>query len=116
MFTEAGHIEGIGTLWTDPSRTENNVTKANSSKYLENADYFRCENISLSYNISKNWAKFADILLSFSVQNLFTITSYKGSNPAGFSFSSSAGDQATGVDTGTSPAPRTWTFGARFTF
>ena len=116
MFTEAGHIEGIGTLWTDPSRTENNVTKANSSKYLENADYFRCENISLSYNISKSWAKFADILLSFSVQNLFTITGYKGSNPAGFSFSSSAGDQATGVDTGTSPAPRTWTLGARFTF
>ena len=116
MFTEAGHIEDIGTLWTDPSRTENNVTKANSSKYLENADYFRCENISLSYNIPKNWAKFADILLSFSVQNLFTITGYKGSNPAGFSFSSSAGDQATGVDTGTSPAPRTWTFGVRFTF
>lgn len=116
MFTEAGHIEGIGTLWTDPSRTENNVTKANSSKYLENADYFRCENISLSYNIPKNWVKFADFLLSFSVQNLFTITRYKGSNPAGFSFSSSAGDQATGVDTGTSPAPRTWTFGARFTF
>ena len=116
MFTEAGHIEDIGTLWTDPSRTENNVTKANSSKYLENADYFRCENISLSYNISKSWAKFSDILLSFSVQNLFTITGYKGSNPAGFSFSSSAGDQATGVDTGTSPAPRTWTLGARFTF
>ena len=116
MFIEAGHIEGIGTLWTDPSRTENNVTKANSSKYLENADYFRCENISLSYNIPKSWAEFADILLSFSVQNLFTITGYKGSNPAGFSFSSSAGDQATGVDTGTSPAPRTWTLGARFTF
>ena len=116
MFIEAGHIEGIGTLWTDPSRTENNVTKANSSKYLENADYFRCENISLSYNIPKSWAEFADILLSFSVQNLFTITGYKGSNPAGFSFSSSAGDQATGVDTGTSPAPRIWTLGARFTF
>ena len=116
MFTEAGHIEGIGTLWTDPSRTENNVTKANSSKYLENADYFRCENISLSYNIPKSWAEFADILLSFSVQNLFTITGYKGSNPAGFSFSSSGGDQATGVDTGTSPAPRIWTLGARFTF
>ena len=116
MFTEEGHIEEIGKLWTDPSRTENNVTKANSSKYLENADYFRCENLSLSYDLPKKWTKFADVLLSFSVQNLFTITGYKGSNPAGFSFSSSAGDQATGVDTGTSPAPRTWTFGARFTF
>ena len=116
MFTEEGHIEDIGKLWTDPSKTENNVTKANSSKYLENANYFRCENFSLSYNLPKSWTRFADVLLSFSVQNLFTITSYKGSNPAGFSFSSSAGDQATGVDTGTSPAPRTWTFGARFTF
>ena len=116
MFTEAGHLEGIGTLWTDPSRTENNVTKANSSNYLENGDYFRCENISLSYQLPKSILRFADVLLSFSVQNLFTLTDYKGSNPAGFSFSSSGGDQATGVDTGTSPAPRTWTFGARFTF
>ena len=116
MFTEAGHIEDIGTLWTDPSRTQNNVTKANSSKYLENANYFRCENITLSYNLPKSLVKFADLQLSFSVQNLFTITSYKGSNPAGFSFSSSAGDQATGVDTGTYPTPRTWTFGVRMTF
>lgn len=116
MFTEAGHIEGIGTLWTDPSRTENNVTKANSSKYVENADYFRCENITLSYNLPKSIVKFADLQLSFSIQNLFTITGYKGSNPAGFSFSSSAGDQATGVDTGTYPTPRTYTFGVRMNF
>ena len=116
MFTEAGHIDGIGTLWTDPSRTENNVTKANSSKFLENANYFRCENVSLTYNLPKAWVKFADIQLSFSVQNLFTITSYKGSNPAGFSFASSAGDQATGVDTGTYPTPRTYTFGVRMNF
>ena len=116
MFTEAGHVEKIGTLWTDPSRTENNVTKANSSKILENADYCRLENLTLSYNVPKDWASFADILLSFSVQNLFTITGYKGSNPAGYSFASSAGDQATGVDTGTYPTPRTWTFGVRMSF
>lgn len=116
MFTEAGHVEKIGTLWTDPSRTENNVTKANSSKFLENADYCRLENLTLSYNVPKDWASFADILLSFSVQNLFTITGYKGSNPAGYSFASSAGDQATGVDTGTYPTPRTWTFGVRMSF
>ena len=116
MFTEAGHVEKIGTLWTDPSRTENNVTKANSSKFLENADYWRLENLTLSYAVPKEWANFADILLSFSVQNLFTITGYKGSNPSGYSFASSAGDQATGVDTGTYPTPRTWTFGVRMSF
>ena len=116
MFTEAGHVEKIGTLWTDPSRTENNVTKANSSKFLENADYCRLENLTLSYNVPKEWVSFADLQLSFSVQNLFTITGYKGSNPSGYSFASSAGDQATGVDTGTYPTPRTWTFGVRMNF
>ena len=116
MFTEAGHVEGIGTMWTDPSRTENNVTKANSTKFLEDADYFRCENITLSYTLPKKIIKFADLQLSFSVQNLFTITGYKGSNPAGFSFASSSGDQATGVDTGTYPTPRTYTFGVRMNF
>ncbi|MDO4756789.1 MAG: TonB-dependent receptor, partial [Parabacteroides sp.] len=74
------------------------------------------ESACVYYHLPKEKVKFADLQLSFSVQNLFTITGYKGSNPAGYSFSSSAGDQATGVDTGTYPTPRTWTFGVRMTF
>ena len=86
-----------------------------SSKWIENANYFRCENISLSYDMPKSLTKFADIRLSFSVQNLFTITNYKGSNPAGFSFSDD-GDGANGIDAGTYPTPRTFTFGIRMNF
>ena len=44
---------------------------------------------------------------SFSVQNLFTITGYKGSNPAGYN---GEGDIAGGLDFGSYPTPRTFTF------
>ena len=85
-----------------------------SSKWIENANYFRCENISLSYDMPKSMTKFADVRLSLSIQNLFTITNYKGSNPAGYSFSGD--DAADGVDAGVYPTPRTFTFGVRFNF
>ena len=62
----------------------------------------------------KSMTKFADVRLSLSVQNLFTITNYKGSNPAGYSFSGD--DAADGVDAGVYPTPRTFTFGVRFNF
>ncbi len=115
MFTDAGFLSEVGKTMPDP-RVANNQYLGNSSKWVENADYFRCENITLAYDIPKNIAKFADLRLSFSVQNLFTITGYKGSNPAGFSFSSEYGDRATGIDTGTYPTPRTFTFGVRMNF
>ena len=58
---------------------KDNLNYGNSSKWVENADYFRAENISIAYNLTKAQTKFADIRLSFGVQNLFTITGYKGS-------------------------------------
>jgi putative outer membrane protein len=91
-----------------------NQNYGNSSKWIENADYLRLENISLAYNLTKQQTKFADVRLSFGVQNLFTITGYKGADPAGFSFGNH--DYENGVDMGGYPAPRTFTLGARFTF
>ncbi len=114
FITSPDGFNGIGTTMPDP-RVDNNFAIGNSSKWVESADYFRLENITLSYDLLKSVTKFADIRLSFSIQNLFTITSYKGGNPASFSFSDSYA-WAQGVDTGTSPTPRTYTFGARFTF
>lgn len=98
----------------DPTLADNNAL-GECSKYVENADYFRLDNLSLAYDLKKSITKFADVRLSVSVQNLFTITSYKGSNPAGFPFSDH-GDRDNGVDTGTFPTVRTWTIGARFNF
>ena len=58
----------------------------------------------------------ADFRFSFSVQNLFTISGYKGNDPAGASFSSSHVDRNNGLDMGSYPNPRTFTLGVRMTF
>ena len=112
MFTDADFLNEIGKTMPNPNVANNNYIGA-SSKWVENANYFRCENITLAYDMPKSMTKFADIRLSFSVQNLFTITNYKGSNPAGYN---GDGDATGGIDCGTYPTPRTFTFGARFNF
>lgn len=122
MFTDASFLSEVGK--TMPGTVSNGVYQpvannnyiGNSSKWVENANYFRCENITLAYDLPKDKAKFADLRFSFSVQNLFTISKYKGSNPAGFSFPSSEGDRSNGIDTGTFPTPRIFTLGVRMNF
>ena len=112
MFTDADFLKEIGKTMPNPNVANNNYIGA-SSKWVENANYFRCENITLAYDMPKSFTKFADIRLSFGVQNLFTVTNYKGSNPAGYN---GDGDATGGIDCGTYPTPRTFTFGARFNF
>ena len=92
-----------------------NSAQAVSTKWLENADYFRLENISLAYTFPKSETKFADVRLALSAQNLFTLTGYKGFDPAGMTFGGGH-DSDAGIDMGTYPLPRTFTFSARFTF
>ena len=87
-----------------------------STKFLESASYFRLDNLSLSYNLPKSVAKFADLRFTFSCQNLFTITSYKGMDPAGISFMSSGVDVNDGIDFGAYPLTRTYTLGVRMNF
>ena len=87
-----------------------------SSKWVEDADYFRLDNISLSYNLSKKVTKFADFRFTLSAQNLFTISGYKGMDPAGSTFSTQNVDTEAGVDMGAYPCPRTFTFGVRMNF
>ena len=113
FVTDADYVKNMGVTMPRLDAV-GNKNYGNSSKWIENADYLRLENISLAYNLAKEQTKFADIRLSFGVQNLFTLTGYKGADPAGFSFGRA--DYENGVDMGGYPAPRTFTLGARFTF
>lgn len=66
-----------------------------SDRFLESGDYLRLSNISLAYNIlSAQLKKFRlqDARITLAATNLFTITKYKGMDPA----SASAGDQISG--------------------
>lgn len=94
-----------------------NDYEAASTKWLESNDYIRLENITLSYDLPRRLLKFADARFSVSIQNLFTITGYHGQDPAGISrMGSGSVDANDGIDIGAYPIPRTFTFGARFTF
>lgn len=110
-------FDKIGQSAEYPSLTgTGNNYQAVSTKWMEKADFVRLENISLSYTFPKKMAKFADVRLSFSCQNLFTITGYKGLDPAGSTFSNSNVDVDAGIDMGAYPTPRTFTFGVRMNF
>jgi len=93
-----------------PSHTNSNTKYyGNSDMWLENASFLKLKNISIAYRIPKKVAKFADMQLSVSAQNLFTLTRYKGMDPEVYNAYS-------GLDMGAYPVPRTFTFDARLTF
>ncbi len=69
-----------------------------SDLYLENASYFRMDDINLGYTFRKVGASKVDIRLAAGVQNVFVITDYSGLDPE----SSVAG----GIDTSVYPRPR----------
>ena len=106
---------GEGAFYPSLTGTGNNYQPV-STKWLEDADYLRLDNISLSYNLPKSVTKFADIRLTLSAQNLFTITGYSGMDPAGSTFSSANVDVNAGIDMGAYPNPRTFTLGVRMNF
>lgn len=104
---QAGRYPGVNS--------DGNQYYVNSSKYIESADYFRLENLSLSYTLPKKVLKFAEMQLRFSCQNVFTITGYKGVDPAAISSYGNI-DLNNGLDLGVFPLNRSYTFGVRLNF
>jgi TonB-linked SusC/RagA family outer membrane protein len=101
-----------------PSLTNgNNQYVAGSTQWLENAQFLRCQNVTLGYLLPKKQAKIADIHLSFSVENLFVLTGYKGMDPETVSeVDDTYKDTTFGLDDGSFPLPRSYTFILRFNF
>ncbi len=115
FYTAENWIDDVlsGKL-TDPRVAKGNVYHGASSQWVEKADYMRLENLALSYEFKRSMTKFADIRLQVSVQNLFTITGYKGVNPAGLTYGGA--EYQKGIDFGSAPATRTYSVGVRFVF
>ncbi len=86
-----------------------NKSFANSDFWLEDASFFKLKNITLSYMIPRYVTRFAEIHLSVSAQDVFTLTKYKGMDPEVYS-------GYDGLDYGAYPVPRTFTFGVKLVF
>ena len=88
-----------------------------SDIYIEDASYFRLQNVTIGYDFASLFKRspFEQIRLYFAAQNLLTITKYKGMDPEnGKSISSEA--WVTGVDVGNYPQPRTYMVGVNLKF
>ncbi len=81
----------------------------NSSRFVEDASYFRLKNLQIGYTIPKQYTEKAHIQRArvyVSGSNLLTATKYSGFDP----------EVGSGVDYGNYPQSRTWTFGVNLNF
>lgn len=83
--------EKPGDIATHPKAISGGNANAHktSSRYLEDADYLTLKNITLAYRLPKNFLSklgLEDVTLSFSADNLFTITPYSQVDPATASY------------------------------
>lgn len=75
--------EKPGDIATHPKPSYNNSSNANkvSSRYLEDGEYLKLRSLSIGYNLKLPQFKIENVRLSFTAENLFTITDYSGVDP-----------------------------------
>ncbi len=77
-----------------------------SDYYIQNASFFRMDNINVGYNLGKVFKDRANMRLSANVQNAFVITKYTGLDP----------EINGGIDNNFYPRPRTFVLGVNLDF
>ncbi len=85
-----------------------------SSFYVEDGSYMRCKLLQLGYTLPKRMIGGAELRISFSAQNPFTITGYTGMDPERPLMDGSV--IGTGIDGIAYPNPRTFLFGIDLKF
>lgn len=106
---------GNGTVPRANQRTTGN-SNAISSRWVEDASYFRIRNITLGYNLPKtviDRLKIQSLRLYGGIQNAFTSTKYLGYNPEVSGYENAL---TGGVDYGSYPLARTYTIGLNIGF
>ena len=86
----------------------------NSSQMVENASFFRIQNINAGYSLPSP-GKFSSVRIYAEVQNLWILTSYKGFDPE-VSSNGGLADRTAGVDYGAYPSARTFLMGLSLKF
>ena len=109
---------GEGTSNTKPRLTVGSVNDQwVSTRYMQDADYFKIQNVTLGYDVARIWKNelFSKLRVYVQAQNLYTFTGYTGVDPE---IGSSGGKDswARGIDVGLYPTARTFIVGASINF
>lgn len=102
--------EGTSTSMPRAVYGDPNQNTRVSDRYVHSGSYLRLKTLSLSYNIPEQWAKalfLQGARLTFSCENVFTITGYDGFDPE---------VDINGIDASRYPISRTFNFGLNLNF
>ena len=110
---------GEGTSNALPHITSTGSENVNwvSTRYMENADYFKIKTVTLGYDFKHLWkaCPFQQLRFYVQAQNLYTFTGYTGLDPEVGNTAGGSG-WASGIDLGLYPTARTYLFGASIKF
>lgn len=121
FYTNRWHGEGTSNSTPRATFLDPNNNRRTSDRYVENGSYLRLKNVVLGYTLPKPTLErigFSTARIYVSAQNLFTVTKYSGMDPELYTNENVAGysDLAQGIDMGTYPPARSFTFGLQVTF
>ena len=115
-YDKTWRTDNTGAEYPRLSVNDSNMNyKRVSDFFVEDGSYFRCKLLQIGYTLPKQWFNNKlNLRLSFSVQNLFTITNYSGADPEAASMGKSVTEA--GIDYTGYPNPRTFLFGLNMSF
>lgn len=103
LYNQSGYNSNI---LTDVEKTEFTTAQYWSDIYLENASFFRMDNMSLGYSFDQLLTEKLNGRVAFTVQNAFVITNYSGLDP----------EVSGGIDDNIYPRPTTYMLGLNLNF
>jgi TonB-dependent starch-binding outer membrane protein SusC len=113
IYDRAGEVYGAPNLDYSGNRIERN------SYHVFDASYVRIKNLTIGYNLPDrvcNSLRIDRLRLAVSAQNLYTFTDYPWYSPQANFYNGSAGVAQFGVDYGSYPLAKSFTFGINLTF
>jgi iron complex outermembrane receptor protein len=104
-YQNFGFPNYLGNVAKDVLTTGFTVPRLWSDYYIENASFFKMDNINLGFNVGRI-SRNTSLRVSATVQNVFTITNYSGLDP----------EIPNGIDNNFYPRPRTYSLGFNLDF
>lgn len=111
LYNQAGYTANILTAVEETQFTNAQYW---SDIYMEDASFFRMDNISVGYSFDKIFSDKINGRVAFTVQNAFVITDYSGLDPE-INSGSKLGPNV-GIDNSIYPRPRTFMLGVNLNF
>ncbi|MCO5936654.1 TonB-dependent receptor [Mucilaginibacter sp. RB4R14] len=106
ILNPLGYLNNGSTNVLESGLIGGNDKNVLSDYYVQNASFLKMDNASLGYNFGKLFGGSTQLSLSGNVQNVFTITKYKGVDP----------EVNGGIDNNIYPRPRTYVLGLNLKF